>query len=189
MKTLIIVGSVRPNNKSTRVAKWLEQQLKKDGRLDPELINPEDLDLPFYNEEMGPFGLASSGKDYQNPKGRQWADKVKESKAFVIITPEYNHGYPAILKNTLDWVGPEWKHKPALLISHSWSSIGGSRAVEQLRQVLPELGLITATNAVNISAVSEKIDESGNNSDEGLSKFFAQSLEEFVTLAKKLNTN
>lgn len=188
MKTLIIVGSVRPGNKSMRVGKWLNAELQKDGRLNPELIDPLELDLPLFNEPMSPFSIARQGLEYVNPAGRKWADKVGSAKAFIFITPEYNHGYSAVIKNLIDWVGVEWKDKPALLVSHSWQGVGGSRAVEQLRQVLPEVGLIAATRAVNIGPLDQKLSENGKALDEGLTQYFTQALDELVGLAKKLNS-
>ena len=187
MKTLIIMGSVRPGRKTERVAKWVEAEVKTDGRLEPEIIDPASLDLPLFNEPMSPFSMARQGIEYTNPKGRQWADKVGPAKAFIFVTPEYNHGYSAAIKNTIDWVGVEWKDKPVLLVSHSWQGIGGSRAVEQLRQVLPEVGLISTTRAVNIGPLDDKLNENGEVLDEGLKQYFAQSLNELVELAKKLN--
>lgn len=180
------MGSVRPGRKTERVAKWIEREIKSDGRLEPEIIDPNELDLPFYNEAMSPFSLARNNQQYVNPKGRQWADKVGSAGAFIFVTPEYNHGYSGVIKNTIDWVGKEWGGKPALLVSHSWKGEGGSRAVEQLRQVLPEVGLIQTTRAVNIGTLEQKIDENAKVIDDGLKQYFAQSLNELVDLAGKL---
>lgn len=186
MKVLVILGSVRPGRKADRVAKWLENELKNDGRFESEIIDPANLELPFYNEEMSPFAMASNNKDYTNPKGREWANKVASAQAFILVTPEYNHGYSATLKNTLDWVGPEWKNKPAMVVSYSWQSTGGSRAAEQLRQVLPEIGLIGTTRFVNISTLTDKIDENGVNNDDGLKQYLAQAINELSDLTNRL---
>ena len=75
----------------------------------------------------------SKGK-YSNEVAAKWAQKIGEADAYIIATPEYNHGYPAVLKNALDYVYGEWNNKPVAFLS--WGGVsGGTRAVQQLRQV------------------------------------------------------
>ena len=92
---------------------------------------------------------------------KMWAEKIKDGDAFIIVTPEYNHGYPAVLKNALDSISDEWNKKPVGFVSYG--NAGGVQSVEQLRQVVIELKMVPIGNAVHISGdvykaiINEKI--------------------------------
>jgi NAD(P)H-dependent FMN reductase len=85
---------------------------------------------------------------YTNELGKKWAAKVAEADAYIMVTPEYNHGYPAVLKNAIDWVFYEWQGKPVGFVSYG--TVSGSRAVEQLRQVVIELSMHPIRNAIHV---------------------------------------
>jgi NAD(P)H-dependent FMN reductase len=91
--------------------------------------------------------LMAKGK-YENEVVQKWADKIKEGDAFIIVTPEYNHGYPAVLKNAMDVIYPEWNRKPVGFVSYGGAM--GARSVEQLRQVAIELQMAPIRNAIHI---------------------------------------
>jgi NAD(P)H-dependent FMN reductase len=165
MKVMVLLGSVRKGRVGENIAKWAVEEISKEDGFEAELTDVGKLDLPFYDEPIGgPSSIASSGQDYTNPKGREWADKVASADAFILVTPEYNHGYPASLKNALDWVGPEWNAKPVSFIGYGWSA-NGSRAVEQLRQVVAELGLVQTRFALNINLGGELGDDGRPNNE------------------------
>ena len=94
--------------------------------------------------------LPSMGK-YQQPHTKRWAGKIASLDAFVFVSPEYNHGIPAALKNAIDFLFAEWNHKAAGFVSYGGA--GGARAVEQLRLVLGEVHVATMTDLA-----SSKID-------------------------------
>jgi NAD(P)H-dependent FMN reductase len=85
---------------------------------------------------------------YTNPAISRWSEKVKQADAFIIIAPEYNHGYTAVLKNAIDHLYPEWNHKPVGFLSYG--TVGGARVIEQLRLVAIELQLLPIKNAIHI---------------------------------------
>jgi NAD(P)H-dependent FMN reductase len=85
---------------------------------------------------------------YENEVVQKWAAKIKEGDAFIIVTPEYNHGYPAVLKNAMDVIYPEWNRKPVGFVAYG--SAMGARSVEQLRQVAVELQMAPIRNAIHI---------------------------------------
>ncbi len=145
LKIQIIIGSTRQNRFSEKPANYLFEELKKREDAQAELIDLRDWPLPFFDEPMGPSGNKGM---YVNPLGKQWANKIGEADGYIMITPEYNHGYPAVLKNAIDWVGPEWHKKPVGFVSYG--SALGSRAIEQLRQVVIELRMVPLFSSIHI---------------------------------------
>jgi NAD(P)H-dependent FMN reductase len=88
------------------------------------------------------------GGRYQNAIVQRWADRIADGHAFILVTPEYNHGYPAVLKNAIDSIYPEWVNKPVGFVSYGNS--GGARAIEQLRQVAIEMRMWPIRAAIHI---------------------------------------
>src|SRR3989344_5448802 len=79
----------------------------------------------------------------------RFSKKIEEGDAFVMVTPEYNHGTSGVLKNALDWVYPEWNNKPVAFVSYG--GVGGARAVEQLRLIAVELQMASIREAVHMN--------------------------------------
>lgn len=158
MKLGVILGSIREIRRGGRVAKWLIPQLKQFEDFEVELLDLNDYLLPFFNESNSPEGLRG---DYTNDVAKRWSAKVTEMDAFIVITPEYNHGPPAVLKNALDWLYPEWNRKPVAFVSYSPNAVGGVRAVEQLRQTAIELQMAPVQAAIHIAYVLDTLDENG----------------------------
>lgn len=141
----VILGSSRQNRFSELPGAWLMEQLKKRNDITAELLDLRTYPMPFFDEPITP----SSKKDeYANETVERWRLKIKEADAFIVITPEYNHGYPAILKNAFDYVYPEWNNKPIAYISYG--SAMGARSVEQLRMVAIELQMAPIRNALHM---------------------------------------
>ena len=145
LKIKVIVGSTRANRFSEKPAQWIFDEARTRADLDVELLDLRDYALPFFEEAMPP-GMAKDG--YTNPVVVRWRDKVGEADGFIICTPEYNHGYPAVLKNALDYVYFAWSRKAVAFVS--WGGAGGTRAVEQLRLVAIELDMAPIRFAVHI---------------------------------------
>ncbi len=159
MKIAVILGSVREIRRGGRVLKWLITQLGQFTDIEFELLDLRDYPLPFYDEANSPEGLRGN---YTNRIAKQWASKIGASDGFIIITPEYNHGAPAVLKNALDWVYYEWNKKPVAFVSYSTNAAGGIRAVQQLRENCIELQLAPTHTAVHITYILDTLDENGN---------------------------
>jgi NAD(P)H-dependent FMN reductase len=132
IKIGIIIGSTRPGRKAEAVAHWVHGVATKRSDAEFELVDIKDFDLPLLDEPMPP----AAGK-YSQPHTRAWAAKVASFDAYVFVTPEYNHGPSGALKNAIDYLYREWNNKAAGFVGYG--SAGGTRAVEQLRQVMGEL--------------------------------------------------
>jgi NAD(P)H-dependent FMN reductase len=145
LKIKLIIGSTRANRFSEKPAHWIHGLTKAREALDVEVLDLREYPLPFFEEALPP-GFAKD--NYTNPAIIRWREKVKESDGFIICTPEYNHGYPAVLKNALDTVYHAWGRKAVAFVS--WGGGGGTRGVEQLRLVTIELDMAPSRYAVHI---------------------------------------
>ena len=111
----IIIGSTRPNRFSEKPARWIYEETRKKDGIVAELLDLRDYPMPFLDQAISP---ALSGGKYENSIVQTWAEKIKDGDAFIIVTPEYNHGYPAVLKNALDSIFPEWNKKPVGFVAY-----------------------------------------------------------------------
>jgi NAD(P)H-dependent FMN reductase len=145
LKIKLIVGSTRANRFSEKAAAWMFEEAKKRTDLEVEKLDLRDYPLPFFEEALPPIA-AQDG--YTNPAVVRWRERIKEADGFIICTPEYNHGYPAVLKNALDYVYNAWNRKPVAFVS--WGGSGGTRGVEQLRLVAIELDMAPLRFAVHL---------------------------------------
>jgi NAD(P)H-dependent FMN reductase len=156
LKVKIILGSTRPGRFGDKPAAWIVELAKRQGAFEVELLDLWDWKLPFYNED---HSLSMKPGVYADPVGAKWAAKIAEADAYIVISPEYNHGPSAVVKNALDYAYTEWNHKPIAFISYG--SVGGARAVEQLRGVAVELQMAPIRGAVHIMAPWMLTDEKG----------------------------
>lgn len=171
MKLLILNGSVREGRRSEAIQNWVLDNLRQDSELEIDFVDVKELNLPFYNEPFSP----SDGKPYQNPDGQAWADRVAAAEAFLFITPEYNHGPTAVQKNAIDWVFEGWRYKPAGFVSFGGAA-SGTRAVQQLRQNLLNVDVLSVNGGVHIPVWGGGLDENGKplaHFDEPLHKLVA----------------
>ncbi|WP_458690779.1 NADPH-dependent FMN reductase [Nocardia tengchongensis] len=144
----IILGSTRPNRNGAQVARWVLDSASARGDADYELIDLRDHPLPHFDEPVPPmFGPSA------NAHTRAWAARVAPFDGFVVVTPEYNGGYPGVLKNALDHVFAEWNDKAVGFVSYGVN--GGARAVVQLRAVCSTLGLADVGYQVGISVLTD----------------------------------
>ncbi len=158
MKIQIILGSTRQGRFGETVAKWFHGVAKAREDLETELIDLRDWPLPFFNEPRSP----ASGR--YGEEAKPWAEKIAEGHGYVVVTPEYNHGYPAVLKNAFDHIYQEWNYKPVAFISYGGSA-GGARAVEQLRLVTVELQMAPIRETVVIPRARAAFNEQGQPTD------------------------
>lgn len=144
MNIQIIVGSIREGRTAIKLAEWAKQAVAAyQPELTVEIVDLKTWDLPIFAGATPPMmGI------YDQPKQQEWADKIAQGDAFIIISPEYNHGYSPALKNALDYLGKEWQGKPAAYISYG--ATNGSRSVDQIRQVATYLGLIDSNATIEI---------------------------------------
>ncbi len=143
----VILGTTRPNRASGPIGKWvMEHAAKKEG-WNAELIDLRDWPLPFFNE---PQPVMALNGEYSVPLAKEWSKKIAGMDAFIVVTAEYNHGYPAVLKNALDYLYAEWTNKPVAFVAYG--NAGGARSVEQLREVVGELQMHDIREAVHVMA-------------------------------------
>jgi NAD(P)H-dependent FMN reductase len=158
---LVILGSTRQNRQGEKVARWVMNRLQTRSDATFELADLQALALPLFDSPMGPsYGPVAS-------EARAWAELVGNADGFIFITPEYNHGYPAPLKNAIDHLFHEWAHKPVAIVNYGGFS-GGYRAAEQLRQVLIELKMVPVRAQVGVPAVWAAFGEDGDPINSGL---------------------
>jgi NAD(P)H-dependent FMN reductase len=141
----VIIGSTRPDRFGEKPARWVAEQLAARGDLDVELVDLRDYPLPFFEASLPP---AYTLREYPDEATARWGRKVDEADGFVFVTAEYNHGYPAMLKNALDHLFPEWHRKPVAFVGYG--NVGGGRAIEQLREVVVELEMAPLRHAVHV---------------------------------------
>ena len=137
LKVALIYGSTRPGRFCDTVAAWTAAQLTRHGAFTVDLIDPAAVEDPAIRRQ-----------------------RLAQADAFVIVTPEYNHGYPAPLKHLIDTAGSEWHAKPVAFVSYGGIS-GGLRAVEQLRQVFAEVHAVTMRDSVSFAGAWEQFDGAG----------------------------
>lgn len=146
LKLKIIIGTTREGRFSDKPGKWIFEKAKPLEGIDTEVLDLRDYPLPFLDTSVSPAYL---NKNYKHDIVKKWSAKIDEADAFIIVTSEYNHGYPGVLKNALDSVFPEWNKKAVGFIGYG--SAGGARSIEQLRQVVTELQMTTIRSAIHIS--------------------------------------
>jgi NAD(P)H-dependent FMN reductase len=159
----VILASTREERRGGQVAKWVMAQLKARTDISVELVDLKDYPLPFIQAE---------GPDYTLEPVKRWSDKITEGDAYIIVNPEYNHGYPAALKNAIDHLGKELQKKPATFVSYSTGIGAGIRSTEQLRLVLIHFQMVPLLHAVHIPNVEKQFNESG----EAIDEFFVKRL-------------
>jgi NAD(P)H-dependent FMN reductase len=145
IKIKVILASIRRNRFGDKPAHWICSETGKKENVLAELLDLRDYPMPFFDDPIPP---AMQKGPYSNEMVRKWAAKIEESDAFIIVTPEYNHGYPGVLKNALDSICPEWINKPVGFVGYGNS--GGARSIEQLRQVAIELQMVPIKNALHL---------------------------------------
>jgi NAD(P)H-dependent FMN reductase len=148
LRIAIIVGSTRPGRIGEAVAKWVREIAKKRSDAEFELVDIKDFNLPLLDEPVPP----SLGQ-YSKPHTKAWAAKVGSFDGYVFVAPEYNHGISGALKNAIDFLFAEWNNKAAGFVSYG--SVGGARAVEQLRLVMVEVQIATVRNQVLLSLFTD----------------------------------
>lgn len=151
MKIGIILGSIRENRVGDQIANWLFKQVSQADQASEhtfEIVDLKTFNLPLYTSPVAPIMLR--GK-YDQPEQQAWADKIAEFDAYIIVTPEYNHGIPGALKNAIDSLGSELTGKRVGFVGYSYD--GGIRVVEQPRSVLANFSMhdVRAQLAINLN--------------------------------------
>ncbi|HWM65811.1 MAG TPA: NAD(P)H-dependent oxidoreductase [Steroidobacteraceae bacterium] len=162
----VIVGSTREGRFSEKPAQWFLRQLQKRAGVEARLLDLRDFPMPFFDQPATP---AMPGRaPFKHEVVQRWTAAIGQSDGFVFVTPEYNYGTSAVLKNAIDWVYPEWNRKAVAFVSYG--SAMGARAVQQLREALIELQAAPIRTSVHIPVATLWAHYTGGNVEAGLAE-------------------
>jgi NAD(P)H-dependent FMN reductase len=164
MTISVIIGSTRQGRFSERPAKWILQELRKREGIEARLLDLRDFPMPFFDQPMPPS--IPGRPPYEHEVVKKWTAEIAAADGFVFVTPEYNFGPPAVLKNAMDWVYPEWNRKAAGFMSYG--GVTGARSVQQLRETAIELQLAPIRSSVNVPAATLWAHFQGGDVEKGL---------------------
>ncbi|HEY0426990.1 MAG TPA: NAD(P)H-dependent oxidoreductase [Pyrinomonadaceae bacterium] len=171
----LILGTNRKDCQSRHVADWVFSRLRENEEIETQFFDVRDFHLPTDD-----YGTAI--KDLFP----EWRDAIIRADGLIIVSPEYNHGYPGILKSVLDLLLKEYIHKAVALVGVSAGPWGGTRVIEALVTMVRELGLTVTFTDLNFPTVRQKFDENGQLLDEAYEKRVQGFLKELIWMSKSL---
>lgn len=171
----IILGTPRKARESEDVARWVHAKMEEHGEIETHFFDVCDFEIPHgeYGQEI-------------KHKFPEWRDAVTRADGLVIVTPEYNHGYPGSLKSVLDLLLKEYIHKAVAFVGVSAQVWGGTRVIEACVPMVRELGLAVTFTDLNFPRIKDKFDEEGNLLDPAYEDRAKAFLDELVWMAKTL---
>jgi NAD(P)H-dependent FMN reductase len=179
MKIQLIIGSTRPGRIGPQVADWLLNQIPKTEGLSYEVVDILTWELPLFDEPMLPMM-----HQYKHDYTKAWSEKISEADGYIFLTSEYNAGYPASLKNAIDYLSQEWTDKPVMIASYGYS--GGASASAQLKQVAERLKMVPTEISPAMSFTQDMFGEDYRLKD--LDTNFADYVKSIQEAAKQLAT-
>src|SRR5260370_39888937 len=166
----VIIGSTRQGRFSEKPAQWILQHLQKSDGIEARLLDLRDFPMPFFDQALTP---ARPGRPaYEHHVVKNWTAQIAASDGLVFVTPEYNYGPSAVLKNAIDWVYLEWNRKAAAFVSYG--SAMGARAVQQLRETAIELQMAPVRSSVHIPVATLWAHFQGGDVEKGLADLWKQ---------------
>jgi len=187
LKLQIIVGSTRDVRNADPVLRWLIPFVRAREAFDLEMLDLRQWPLPFFQEGVATIGDLSN-PTYSDPLVKRWNDKIKEADAYLIVTPEYNHSLPGVLKNAIDTVffSFGFRHKPVAYVAYSTGVGAGVRAVEHLNQIMLETEAVPVRTQTLIPYVANAFDAHGKPTNLALDVGLGVMLEDLAWLARAL---
>jgi NAD(P)H-dependent FMN reductase len=149
----IITASTRPGRRGILVSQWVIDMVRSNPAFHVEHLDLAEINLPFMDEPHHP-----RFRNYTKQHTKDWSRTISEADAFIIVTPEYNYGFTAPLKNAIDFLSVEWAYKVAGIVSYGGIA-GGTRAVQMLKLVLTTLKITTVTESLPIPFFESYIKE------------------------------
>ncbi|MCS7478447.1 NADPH-dependent FMN reductase [Umezawaea endophytica] len=177
----IVIGSTRPGRAGGPVAAWFAGEARAHGGFTVEVVDLAEVALPMFDEPNHPM----TGK-YVHDHTEAWSEVVRRASAYVFVTPEYNNGYPAPLKNAIDYLNAEWRDKPVGFVSYGGVS-AGTRAVAQLKQVVTTLRMVPVQDAVNIPFIQQFVADGVLTPNDVMTSASKVMLDELVKLSTALS--
>src|SRR5213075_3325522 len=169
----LILGTARQGRESEHAAKFVFERTKARAGVETEFIDVRSL----------PMKLDDAGEQMKDPK---FASTIERCDALLIVTPEYNHGYPGLLKHALDMCLKEYIHKVVGICGVSAGPFGGARVIENLLPVMRELGLVAIFEDVNFGKVGTLFDERGQLLDDKFVGRVNKFLDELIWMSRTL---
>lgn len=169
----VILGTVRKMRRSEQAARFIHDEVAKREGVETQLIDIAKLRLP----------VNDAGEEAQDPS---YGEAIKKADALIIVSPEYNHSFPGMLKHVLDTALSEYVHKPAGIVGVTSHSFGGTRMIENMLSVFRELGLVAIFWDINFFNVGDAFDESGRLLDQAFIPRTDKFLKELIWMAKTL---
>ena len=169
----VILGTTRKGRMSEHAANFMLGQLRQRNEVRTQLMDIRELNLR----------VDDAGEAVKDPR---FSEAMERADAIVIVSPEYNHSFPGLLKHVLDSCLKEYIHKAAGIVGVSAGTFGGARMIEHFQPVLRELGLVSIFWDVNIGSVDKVFDANGELLDQAYSRRSAKFINELVWMAKVL---
>lgn len=154
----VILGCTRRGRQSPKVAKFVVARMQRREQIETELLDLQEYDFPIMEERL-------RFREDPPPHLKEFAAKIERADGIVIVTPEYNNGYPGVLKNALDYLLPEYKRKPIAIVTVSAGGFGGLNCLAQLRLVALGMGAFPIPASLPVSRVQDSFDEDGSPVD------------------------
>ena len=175
----IIAGSTRRDRQSIKVARFVLAKLQQRRGVETELLDLLELNFPIMEERL-------HRRDDPPPGLREYAEKIARANSLIIVTPEYNNGYPGVLKNALDYLLPEYERKPIGIVTVSAGGFGGVNCLAQLRLVTLGMGAFPIPESLTISRVRDSFSEDGTPNEAAYEKRAAVFLDEVLWFAEAI---
>ncbi len=176
----IILGSVRTGRQSPKAAKFVFQRMQQSG-IDTEILDLLDYQFPIMEERL-------SRLENPPPGLREFGEKIQHADALVVVSPEYNSGYPGVLKNALDYLLPEYQRKPIVFVTVSAGAFGGLNCLAQLRQIAFGFGALPLPISMPVSRIQDAFDDDGNPTDPVYEKRVRGFIEELLWFTEAITT-
>lgn len=169
----VIVGTVRQGRRTEHAARFVYEQAAKRAAVETQLVDVRQIPMP----------LDDAGEQIKDPR---FAETMQRCDGLILVVPEYNHGYPGLLKHALDMCLEEYIHKAVGICGVSAGPFGGARVIENLLPVVRELGLVATFTDVNFSNVGKAFGENGELQDESFVRRVDKFLDELIWMSRVL---
>ena len=169
----IIAGSTRRDRQSIKVARFVFARLKERQGVETELLDLLEYNFPIMEERL-------HRRDDPPLRLQEYGEKIGRADSFIIVTPEYNNGYPGVLKNALDYLLPEYERKPVGIVTVSAGGFGGINCLAQLRLVALGMGALPIPENLAVSRIRDSFKEDGTPNDPAYEKRAAEFLDDLL---------
>ena len=180
MNLLVIVGSTRPGRAGLPIADWFVDQARRHAGVTVTVADLAELALPLLDEPNHP-----RLRQYVNRHTKEWSAIVDAAEAVVFVTPEYNHSFPASVKNAIDYLHQEWQYKPVGFVSYGGVS-AGTRAVAALKPVVASVRMVPVVENVNIPFHTQFLDDGVLEPNETMTQAADAMVDELVRVERAL---